>query len=307
MQLCNAVAAALPHDDIIAYLLEGPYEDSVKVRDNMGRADTVGMLTAACAVGNKPALRFLVDKVRSVATSSELYGSPLLAAAVNGQTWSANFIFGRMRTDEHASARLWYIIERCMKMRRDIMLPTLLTWYYGLPYSGQDRAYVRARCKAWAIETGNVEVVCFHTPNQLLVRNYSCEYCRNSQQHFKLACKHGHLSVIRFFLEVGSRVCKHRPACDYHTRGLRIVAAEGWLVAAKWLLDNGAKVNGTAAFLGGDQDPAITRAVCGKRVDMVVLLLAYGAHVPQSVSQMALLQGGVMARIIKQAFDAQRK
>lgn len=99
-QLCNTVAAVLSCDDIIAYLMEGPYDDSVVVRDNMGRADTVGMLAAAAAMANEPALLFFVDKVRSVATYSELYGSPLLAAAVNGQVQAATLIIEHLSLTE---------------------------------------------------------------------------------------------------------------------------------------------------------------------------------------------------------------
>ncbi|KAH6858429.1 hypothetical protein B0T12DRAFT_483761 [Alternaria alternata] len=56
------MSAALSVNDILAYLRDGPYDDSISVRKNMGRADTVGMLAAAAAVNSEPALRFLVGK-----------------------------------------------------------------------------------------------------------------------------------------------------------------------------------------------------------------------------------------------------
>ncbi|KAH8625640.1 hypothetical protein IG631_19519 [Alternaria alternata] len=62
LALCNAMSAALSVNDILAYLRDGPYDDSISVRKNMGRADTIGMLAAAAAVNSEPALRFLVGK-----------------------------------------------------------------------------------------------------------------------------------------------------------------------------------------------------------------------------------------------------
>jgi hypothetical protein len=95
-QLCNAIAASLSSDDVLAYLLEGPYETLVKVRENMDRADTLGMVAVAATVGNEAVLLYFADKVQSTMTSSELYGTPLLAAAVNGQARAASIIFGRI-------------------------------------------------------------------------------------------------------------------------------------------------------------------------------------------------------------------
>jgi hypothetical protein len=116
-QLCNAIAASLYNDDVLAYLLEGPYENSVKVRENMCRADTLGMVASAAAVGNEVALLFFADKVRSTLTSSELYGTPLLAAAVNGQARAASIIFRRIEsevTKKKAREHLWSTIATCM-------------------------------------------------------------------------------------------------------------------------------------------------------------------------------------------------
>jgi hypothetical protein len=56
--LCNAIAAALPLNAILLYLDHGPYDKSKKVRANMSRSDTTGMLAAAAAVNSLPALRF---------------------------------------------------------------------------------------------------------------------------------------------------------------------------------------------------------------------------------------------------------
>jgi hypothetical protein len=90
------------------------------------------MLAAAAAVGNQPALLFFVNKVRSAVTYSELYGSPLLAAAVNGQVQAAAFIFEQLSPSDNVSQHLWRTIDTCMQQRRTAMLPTLLGWYYSL-------------------------------------------------------------------------------------------------------------------------------------------------------------------------------
>lgn len=90
--LCNAVTAAVSQEGIIAYLCDGPYHDSVKVRENMARADTIGMLAAAAAIDCEPALRFLVNKVYNVSTCNELYRAPFQATAVNNSVKAASFI-----------------------------------------------------------------------------------------------------------------------------------------------------------------------------------------------------------------------
>jgi hypothetical protein len=84
-RLCNAVAASLTNEDVLAYQLDGPYHNSVVVRANMGRADMMGMLSAGAATDNEGAMMLFIDQVWSESTSSEICGTPLLAAAVNGQ------------------------------------------------------------------------------------------------------------------------------------------------------------------------------------------------------------------------------
>jgi hypothetical protein len=138
-QLCNAVTVALSNGYIVTYLINGTYTKSVKVRDNMERADTAGMLAAAAAaVGNKPASMYFVDKVWNKSTRSELFAIPLVAATVNIQTWAASFIFKYMKIDSKVTQQLWYAITLCMKKRPwqcDTMLPTLLQWFYSLDLS----------------------------------------------------------------------------------------------------------------------------------------------------------------------------
>jgi hypothetical protein len=97
-QLCIAIATSILTNDVLALLHNGPYEGSVKVRDNMYRADTVRMLAAVVAVCSMSALHCLINKVRSASISSELYSTPLIAAAANGQIGTAVFIFAYMES-----------------------------------------------------------------------------------------------------------------------------------------------------------------------------------------------------------------
>lgn len=98
----------------------------------MCRADIVGMLDAAASVGSTPTLHYLIHKVRSAATCSELYGSPLTAAAANGQLEAATFIFAYMKPEPEVQRQLWYTIKRCMKKHRTALLPTMLEWFFAL-------------------------------------------------------------------------------------------------------------------------------------------------------------------------------
>jgi hypothetical protein len=324
-QLCNALTTALDNDRVITYLLEGPYNDSVKIRDDMGRADTAGMLAAAAAVGNKPALMYLAGKVYNISSSSKLYGVPLVAAAVNGQMWAASFIFERIKLNVKATQQLWYAIVICMKRRpwlHDAMLPTLLAWFFSLNPSATDYQKIRGQCASWAIKTGNVDVlqIC-HTPDVRPSRGLHCEDCSREYCEFQKACRYGHASVIRFFLNQDTAQVRHRRITQISlTLGLGIAAAHGWLVAAKLLLDNGAQINESVGLPGGTKITAIANAVKGKHLDMVVLLLAYGAQVllddgskqsgewhNLSMIHLACEQGGSMRRVVLQAAKEQSK
>jgi hypothetical protein len=83
----------LPVNDILLYLDHGPYDQSKKIRANMGRSDTTGILAVAAAVNSLPALRFLAGKVRHLALCSELYGAPLLAATANEYVTATCFLY----------------------------------------------------------------------------------------------------------------------------------------------------------------------------------------------------------------------
>jgi hypothetical protein len=126
LALCNAMSAALSVNDILAYLRDGRYDDSISVRKNMGRADTIGMLAAAAAVNSEPALRFLVGKVRDIGQRSELYGTPLTAAAVNGHKYASSIIYERFEDSRHQWDQLYGTINTCMYKQRATMLPTFM-------------------------------------------------------------------------------------------------------------------------------------------------------------------------------------
>jgi hypothetical protein len=319
-QLCTAIAASLPSQRVIDYLLEGPHSDSTKVRKNMGRADTIGMLAAAAAVGNEPALRFFINKVRSESAVSELYGTPLLAAAVSGQVWATAFILERMR-DETLELQLWTTIKTCMETHHVAMLPTLLTWYYSR-HSTKNLRSTKAQVALWALKTGNLEVLRLSFS---VIKRYQRRHrfwmCDPGHGLFRMACSYGQQHIIHYFLNDGAPPpCKHKhwPASRHLTLGLQLAATNGWLVAAKLLLDSGAMVNDTVTE---ESDTAIACAVGGGHVDMVVLLLAYGAYVPlndgiwsgrggwqkRSIVYVAREQGSSMNRVIEQAVEQQRR
>jgi hypothetical protein len=127
-QLCIAIATAVRSEDILAYLENGPYPDSAQVNEDMARTDGTGVLAAAAAVGCLPALAFFVDRVDRVASvenSSELHGTPLLAAASNSQD-AAEFIFERHQVDTDAGGQYaWSTLKMCMQKRRVALLPQL--------------------------------------------------------------------------------------------------------------------------------------------------------------------------------------
>lgn len=198
-QMCNAIAASLNKDGVLAYLLEGPCENSVKVRENMGRADTLGMVAAAAVVGNEAALLFFADKVRSTLTSRELYGTPLLAAAVNRQARAASIIFRRIESEVtkiEAREHLWSTIATCMTIQRVAMLPTLLTWYYRLDPSPMDVSSTKETMTSWAMRSGNIDAlrICY---DPIIDPRHGVKTCI---VWLREVCKYGHAVIIRFLL-----------------------------------------------------------------------------------------------------------
>lgn len=77
----------------------------------MGRADTRGMLAAAAPFGNLSAPTDLMGNVWSVRIQSNLYGSPLLAAAANGQVQAAAYRYQEMQLERSCSKQLWHVIK----------------------------------------------------------------------------------------------------------------------------------------------------------------------------------------------------
>jgi hypothetical protein len=315
-QICIATATALPSHDILAYLQDEPYRGSVKVKPNVDRADPVGMLAAAAATGNQTALRFLIGKVRSASTSSEVYGTPLLAAAANGHVRVARFIYRRMRGGVQRGgklrSKLWYAIELCIRKGRVAMLPTLLEWYLRLPTSPNKVFESKAWFLNWAIQTGNLEILkmCY---DQAPRADHNCGLKMNE---FRDACYFGHTNIIEYFLSQSvPQLCKWKHDSFHLTRGLWAAAERGWLVATKMLLEHGASVGVLKDSKGMRLGSVIHWAVKSGNVDVVVLLLAYGAKVPMyngtilsgglSTEQMAQQQGGAMARMIRQAIRQQ--
>jgi hypothetical protein len=321
--LCNAIAASLSNQNVIAYLLDGPYKHSVKVRKNMGRADKIGVLAAAAAVGNEPVLRVFINKVRSESASSELYGTPFLAAAVNGQIQAAAFILERM-SFETSGTQLWTTIKQCMETRHIDMLPTLFTWYYARS-RGHEISRTKQQIARWAIKTGNLEVLQLSFKKAVKLNpNHDASACDPGHDLFTMACRFGHQNIIHYFLKDGAppRCSKHGSSSHHLTLGIQLAATHGWLVAMKLFLDSGAEVNKTVTAKGVRTDTAIGRAVESGYVNMVVLLLAYGAQIPlsdykilarggwlqkRSTMQLAREQGGSMNRIVEQAVEQQSR
>ncbi|KAF2824691.1 hypothetical protein CC86DRAFT_45976 [Ophiobolus disseminans] len=201
-RLCTAITASLPHEDVLAYLLDGPYTTSPIVRENMGRADTLGMLCAAAATGNDAALLFYIDKVRSVAARSELYGTPLLAAAVNGQLRTASLIYEYMwQVEPDYVAQLWRTIELCLHTRHAAILPTLLGWYFECDHFVLDSLRAKRRVADWAVKTGNVQVLhmCYERV-ETLPQRHEKERCNPGHTAFNSSCTCGHAPIIRYFL-----------------------------------------------------------------------------------------------------------
>jgi hypothetical protein len=317
--LCTAIFAALSPHDIFAYLSDGPYPDSARVRANMGRADPVGMLAAAAAVDCEPAMRFLIEKVPGVAACSELYGAPLLAAAVNGHARAAEFLFLYMAEDERVAKQLAHTIETCMEKQCDALLPLLISWWLHLPLPktkilrNEQRKLLgknKDRWLEWGAKKGNLEIVnlCWTPPE-----HYYKGTCTLTHSAFKLACKNGHAQIIQRFILLadpeghGGHACpssgkyKHVHAFCFLTRGLWDAASNGWVGLARFLIEAGADVNGGSDECGAKVGPALHLALCGGHLEMVRLLLGYGAKVDRGILMLAVLKGGEVGRIVAEA------
>jgi hypothetical protein len=310
------MSAALTVNDILAYLCEGPFDDSIKVRRNMGRADTIGMLAAAAAVNSGPALRFLVGKVRDVGQRSELYGTPLTAAAVNGHLYSATFIYEHMEGGVPVWNQLYEAIDTCMYKQRATILPILMGWYLKHCDSAKLLKESKHIWTDWAISRGELDVLhlCYDPSHATMCKR------QLKATPFYLACQHGHANIIQYFLQIDPalrgaiRACRKGSTMAHELlEGLAVAVEHGWLVATRLLIQSGVQINQTAQD-GTSFTPALWYAVKGGHVDMVLLLLAYGAVVPKrnciendGIWALAANQGWRMARLIKEAWNAQVK
>ncbi|KAF1834794.1 ankyrin [Decorospora gaudefroyi] len=281
--LCIAISTALSLHDIVAYLDHGPYDNSVKIRKNMYRADTIGMLAAAAAVNNEQALCYLVNKVRSVSTCSELYGAPLLAAAANGHVKAAVFLYDHMQDEERLRGQLQYTINQCILKGRATLLPLLISWLLPLLSKREQRRAIRS-WKAWAAGTGNIDVMhMFWKPGA----RPGGMLCVLGHPQFRQACALGHTDMVQYFIDRASWDETLDVPIDHHcntstsfcaiTSGLWAAAAGGWWMTTKLLLHYGADVNATTDEYNVRNGPALDWAIIGGHVNVVRLLLAHEA------------------------------
>jgi hypothetical protein len=248
LTLCNALSVAQAVDDILAYLCEGPFDDLIKVRRNMGHADTIGMLAVAAAVNNEPARRFLVGKVRGVGQRSELYGTPLTAAAVNGHLSSATFIYEHMEGGAPVWNQLYEAIDTCMYKQRAIVLPTLMSWYLKHCDSAKLLKQSKHIWTDWAISRGELDVLhlCYNPSHATMCKR------QLKATPFYLACQHGHAHIIQYLLHVDPTLRGALRACEKGStrarelsQGLAVAVEHGWLVATRLLIHSGLQINQT--------------------------------------------------------------
>ncbi|KAI4950501.1 hypothetical protein J4E91_004384 [Alternaria rosae] len=309
LALCNAMSAALSVKEILACLYFGPSDDSVKVRKNMGRIDTVGMLAAAAAVNSEPALRFLLDKVYDAGLRSQLYGTPLTAAAVNGHLHSATFIYERMENGVYKHNQLYDAIDTCMNKHHATILPTLMSWYLEYCNSKRSTREAKQGWADWALLNGVLDVLhfCYDPKNALRCKR------RLEATPFFLACQYGHAPVIQYLLQIhptlrsAIHTCrKGSPGARELWQGLTAAVENGWLVATRLLIHSGMRID-YGEKCGISCTPLMWYAVKGENVNMVLLLLAYGAVVPERDDIWALVanQGPEMAKLMQVAWNAQ--
>jgi hypothetical protein len=275
LALCNAISTSHSVNHMLLYLCVGPYSNSVTVRTNISRSDTFGMLAAAAAVNSLPALRFLVGKVRDTSLSSEVYGTPPTAAATNGNLEAATFLCEYMNDTTSVRQYLHNTISTCTSKPRRIDGPTLawlMHWYLERCTKSRTIETKNSQMIDWAIRTGDIDVLrlCY-TRDQIPIWG-----CILSSYEFLLACEYGHVLIVQFFLEYVPCPKEPQHTCQAG-RGLCAAARGGWVRACKVLLNHdGACVNSRS---GVENAPALYWAVERGNVDLVVLLLAYGAKV----------------------------
>ena len=313
-QLSVAIATALPSEDILAYLEDGPFSKFARVTKDRRLQDRKGVLAAAAAVGCLPALVSFVGKVRSLEDSSELYGTPLLAASANGQDVVAEFIFNHHQLrarGRHAGATL----NVCMQKRSVALLAKLFKWFWeGKQMKPWNRLIKKNACIRWAIRNGNVDFLLQSAPNYGQVHVSQKERCGLGHADFLMACEYGHPRMLKCYLDNGTpRLCRHERGPSHLALGLELAAANGWFLASKLLLDNGADVNYMMHDHEGTWEPPVSWAVKARNVDLVVLLLACGATIPlhgtpgrtSIIIALAKDPDSVMARLIRQAIQQQ--
>lgn len=190
-----------------------------------------------------------------------------------------------------------------MENNQTAMLSTLIDWsLYVCPDVGT-MLKARRPWVDWAPRNGNVDVY-----RQCEMRGAtSTTVGPFAHFHLPTACEFGCTNLVRDIISHNRyTICKNQHVAFYLIQGLRIAAKYGWLLTAKLLLDSGASVN-MLDESGNHVSPALYFAVYHKRVDMVVLLLAFGARVPEDMPVrypgtrgFAMQQGGVMGRLIQQ-------
>ncbi|RMZ66518.1 Ankyrin repeat-containing domain [Pyrenophora seminiperda CCB06] len=300
--LCNTLSSSINPEIILAYLDVGPYPNSPPIRTKMLQSDKRGMLAAAAAVDSLPALRYLLNIVPDLAIRSQLYGTPLLAAATNGHEKAARLLHNHMKETDQFPSELKQVIINCMRTQRATLLPLLIGWY--LLYSTKpESAAVRYHCTKWAVEAGNVDVLrlCWTQPNILP------DICSLTHWVFERACNQGHKDMVQYVISIGPTIptsptkhlCTGKWFC-YLTRGLWAAVSHGWLRTAKLLLDQGADVGRTHHEIKKQAAEAVRLAIEGDKVDMVVLLLVYGALVPSDIIGFPRANG-VIAKIMRKA------
>jgi hypothetical protein len=320
-QLCIAIATAVRSEDILAYLENGPYPDSAQVNEDMARTDGTGVLAAAAAVGCLPALAFFVDRVDRVASvenSSELHGTPLLAAASNSQDIAAEFIFERHQVDTDAGGQYaWSTLKMCMQKRRVALLPQLFEWFCnGGPMDPKIRSRKRSACVRWALKTDNVDFLLQCAPNYGQSHVSKTNRCGLWHPNFRRACENGNSGMVKWYLDNGTPcLCRHDSGSSHLAKGLKLATASRWLLASKLSFDNGTDVNYTMNDYKDTLEPPICWAVKALNVDLVVLLLARGAMIPlhgfsgrNSITRaLTKARGGMMLRVLRQAIEQREK
>jgi hypothetical protein len=164
-------------------------------------------------------------------------------------------------------------VETCVLQRRrgGVTLAWLMHWYIERCSEPRTIEQAKTRWINWAIRTGDMDVL-----HLLYTYDHIPDWgCILSSYDFFLAGQHGHVPVVQFFLDTVPCLKKPSHTCKAG-RGLRAAARGGWLLAAKLLLDYGARVNSTS---GAEGAPPLFWAVKKENVELVVMLLAHGATV----------------------------